>query len=95
MANWTFLSNHRRALPCITHDRPRARVISPLSWTSLNAAPMTWSMIFPRPVTSASSGKVVGTVIKCQGHMPPEDPDRMRLIGEVLQILTRTPRASV
>ena len=90
MANWTFLSNHGRALLCITHD-PTARlrdIASQLGITERRAYDIVNDLCEAGYVHKLREGR--RNRYEVQGHLPlPEDPERMRPIGEVLEILTR------
>ncbi len=51
MKEWSFLTNHARALVCIAHDPGAACATSPPRWGSPSAAPTPSSPTWPRPAT--------------------------------------------
>jgi DNA-binding MarR family transcriptional regulator len=90
VANWTFLSNHGRALLCIT-ENPTARlrdIASELAITERRAYDIINDLSEAGYVHKVKEGR--RNRYEVQRHLPlPEDPERTRPIGEVLQILTR------
>jgi len=89
MSNWTFLSNHGRALFCISRD-PTMRlrdIASELGITERRAYDIVNDLAEAGYVRKERDGR--RNRYEVQGHLPlPEDPDRLRPIGEVLQALT-------
>jgi hypothetical protein len=90
MANWTFLSNHGRALLSITRD-PTTRlrdIASDLGITERRAYDIVNDLFEAGYVRKVKEGR--RNRYEVQAHLPiPEDTGRLRPIGEVLQILTR------
>ncbi len=88
MANWTFLSNHGRALLCITRD-PTTRlrdIASDLGITERRAYDIVNDLSEAGYVRKLKEGR--RNRYEVQEHLPlPEDTERLRPIGEVLQTL--------
>ena len=88
MANWTFLSNHGRALLCISRD-PTTRlrdIAAELGMTERRAYDIVNDLCEAGYVRKERDGR--RNRYEVQGHLPlPEDPERLRRIGEVLEIL--------
>ena len=97
MTDWTFLSNHGRALLCITRD-PTTRlrdIASDLGITERRAYDIVNDLSEAGYVHKVKEGR--RNRYEVQEHLPlPEDPERQRPIGEVLQILSgrESPRPS-
>ena len=89
MTNWTFLSNHGRALLCISRD-PTMRlrdIAAELGITERRAYDIVNDLSEAGYVRKERDGR--RNRYEVQGHLPlPEDPERLRPIGEVLQILS-------
>jgi hypothetical protein len=89
MANWTFLSNHGRALLCITRD-PTTRlrdVASELGITERRAYDIVNDLSEAGYVRKLKEGR--RNRYEVQEHLPlPEDSERERPIGQVLQMLS-------
>jgi hypothetical protein len=88
MANWTFLSNHGRALLCITRD-PTTRlrdIASDLGITERRAYDIVNDLSEAGYVRKLKEGR--RNRYEVQEHLPlPEDAERERPIGQVLQML--------
>jgi E2F/DP family winged-helix DNA-binding domain len=88
-ANWTFLSNHGRALLCITRD-PTTRlrdIASDLGITERRAYDIVNDLSAAGYVRKLREGR--RNRYEVQKHLPlPEDPELLPPIGEVLQILS-------
>jgi hypothetical protein len=89
VANWTFLSNHGRALLCITRD-PTTRlrdIASELGITERRAYDIVNVLSEAGYVRKLKEGR--RNRYEVQEHLPlPEDTERERPIGQVLQILS-------
>ena len=89
MADWTFLSNHGRALLCITRD-PTTRlrdIASDLGITERRAYDIVNDLAEAGYVRKTREGR--RNRYEVQEHLPlPEDTERQRPIGEVLQMLS-------
>ena len=89
MANWTFLSNHGRALLCISRD-PTTRlrdIAAELGMTERRAYDIVNDLCEAGYVRKERDGR--RNRYEVQGHLPlPEDPEQLRPIGEVLKILS-------
>jgi hypothetical protein len=89
MAKWTFLSNHGRALLCITRD-PTARlrdIASDLGITERRAYDIVNDLSEAGYVRKLKEGR--RNRYEVQEHLPlPEDAERERPIGQVLQMLS-------
>jgi DNA-binding transcriptional ArsR family regulator len=98
LANWSFLSNHGRALLCITRD-PKTRlrdIASDLGITERRAYYIVNDLSEAGYVRKLKEGR--RNRYEIQEHLPPpEDTERLRPIGEVLHTLngreSTTPRA--
>ena len=88
MTKWTFLSNHGRALCCISRD-PTMRlrdIASELGITERRAYDIVNDLSEAGYVHKERDGR--RNRYEVQGHLPlPEDPERLGPIGEVLQVL--------
>lgn len=88
MPNWTFLSNHGRALLCITRD-PTTRlrdIASDLGITERRAYDIVHDLSAGGYVRKLKEGR--RNRYEVQEHLPlPEDPEVLPPIGDVLQIL--------
>jgi hypothetical protein len=101
VANWTFLSNHGRALLCISRD-PTTRlrdIASDLGITERRAYDIVNDLSEAGYVRKLKEGR--RNRYEVQEHLPlPEDSERERPIGQVLQVLSgrespqRSPRRS-
>lgn len=94
MNNWTFLSNHGRALFCISRD-PTMRlrdIASELGITERRAYDIVNDLSEAGYVRKERDGR--RNRYEVQGHLPlPEDPQQLRPIGEVLKALSgRAPK---
>jgi hypothetical protein len=89
VTDWTFLSNHGRALLCITRD-PTTRlrdIASDLGITERRAYDIVNDLSEAGYVRKTREGR--RNRYEVQEHLPlPEDTERQRPIGEVLQILS-------
>jgi hypothetical protein len=89
VTDWTFLSNHGRALLCITRD-PTTRlrdIASDLGITERRAYDIVNDLSEAGYVRKMKEGR--RNRYEVQEHLPlPEDTDRHLPIGEVLQILS-------
>jgi hypothetical protein len=89
VTDWTFLSNHGRALLCITRD-PTTRlrdIAADLGITERRAYDIVNDLSEAGYVRKVKEGR--RNRYEVQEHLPlPEDPERQRPIGEVLQILS-------
>jgi hypothetical protein len=89
MANWTFLSNHGRALLCITRD-PTTRlrdIASDLGITERRAYDIVNDLSEAGYVRKLKEGR--RNRYEVQEHLPlPEDAEHERPIGQVLQMLS-------
>ena len=95
MAEWSFLTNHARALVCIAHD-PGVRlrdIATTLSITERSAFGIVTELSAAGYVVKEKEGR--RNRYHIQAHLPlPEAIGRERTIGEVLKLLvdTRTRR---
>jgi hypothetical protein len=89
VTDWTFLSNHGRALLCISCD-PTTRlrdIASDLGITERRAYDIVSDLTEAGYVRKQKEGR--RNRYEVQGHLPlPEDPERVRQIGEVLNMLS-------
>ena len=89
MSNWTFLTNHGRALLCIAHD-PEVRlrdIASNLSITERSAYGIVNDLAEAGYIVKQRDGR--RNRYQIQHHLPlPESPDRDEAIGDVLSVLT-------
>jgi DNA-binding IclR family transcriptional regulator len=98
VTNWSFLSNHGRALLCITQN-PDARlreIATELGMTERHAYAIVADLTDAGYVVKEKDGR--RNRYQVQSHLAlPELPDRERAIGDVLDVLTdrRTKRAGV
>jgi DNA-binding transcriptional ArsR family regulator len=91
MARWNFLSNHGRALLCITHD-PEVRlrdIAVELGITERSAYAIVNDLAEAGYVTKEKEGR--RNRYSVRSHLPlPETADRDVAIGEVLSVLSRS-----
>ena len=91
MAEWSFLTNHARALVCIAHD-PGVRlrdIAATLGITERTAFGIVTDLIDAGYVVKDKDGR--RNRYHIQDHLPlPEAVGRQRTIGEVLEVLTGT-----
>ncbi|MGO9821402.1 MAG: helix-turn-helix transcriptional regulator [Solirubrobacteraceae bacterium] len=91
MAEWSFLTNHARALLCIAHD-PGARlrdIAATLGITERRAFGIVTDLIDAGYVLKVRDGR--RNRYHIQNHLPlPEAIGRQRTIGDVLELLTGT-----
>ena len=89
MANWSFLTNHGRALLCITQN-PNIRLrdlASDLGITERHAYAIVTDLTDAGYVVKERDGR--RNRYQVQSHMSlPELPDQGRAIGDVLDVLT-------
>ncbi len=94
MAQWSFLTNHARALLCIAHD-PGLRLrdmAAELGVTERSAYAIVADLTDAGYVLKERDGR--RNRYSIQHHMPlPDSTERQRTIGEVLHLLAGTPRA--
>ena len=91
MKNWTFLSNHGRALLCIAHDpEVRLREIGArLGITERSAYSLVNDLTEAGYIVKERDGR--RNRYRIQEHLPlPESSGRVLVIGEVLAALTAT-----
>ncbi len=99
MANWTFLTNHARALVCIAHD-PGMRlrdIAAALGITERSAYAIVTELAEAGYVVKERDGR--RNRYEIQAHLPLRDSvARERTIGEVLDVLVeagpRSPAAA-
>jgi hypothetical protein len=88
MPNWTFLSNHGRALLCIAND-PGTRlrdVAAQLGITERRAYDIVADLTASGYVTKTKAGR--RNQYEVRAHLPlPEPTHSRRTIGEVLELL--------
>jgi predicted DNA-binding transcriptional regulator YafY len=91
VANWTFLTNHARALPCIAHD-PGVRlrdIAASLGITERSAYGIVTDLAEAGYVIKQKNGR--RNHYQIQAHLPlPEPTSRERTVGEVLALLAGT-----
>ena len=91
MAEWSFLTNHARALVCIAHD-PRVRlrdIATTLGITERSAFGIVTELTAAGYVVKDKEGR--RNRYRIQTHLPlPEVIGRERTIGEVLKLLEDT-----
>jgi len=91
MAEWSFLTNHARALVCITHD-PGVRlrdIAATLGITERSAFGIVTDLAQAGYVVKDKDGR--RNRYRIQAHLPlPEGIGRERTIGEVLDLLVDT-----
>jgi hypothetical protein len=89
VSNWTFLTNHGRALLCIAQD-PEVRlrdIASNLSITERSAYGIVNDLAEAGYIVKQRDGR--RNRYEIQHHLPlPESPDRDQAIGDVLGVLT-------
>jgi hypothetical protein len=89
VSNWTFLTNHGRALLCIAQD-PEVRlrdIASNLSITERSAYGIVNDLAEAGYIVKERDGR--RNRYQIQHHLPlPESPDRDQAIGDVLGVLT-------
>ncbi len=89
MSNWSFLTNHGRALLCIAHD-PEIRlrdIAGDLGITERHAFAIVTDLTEAGYVIKEREGR--RNHYQIQNHLAlPELPDREQAIGEVLDVLT-------
>jgi predicted MarR family transcription regulator len=95
MANWTFLTNHGRALLCIARDpaiRLRDLAVT-LNITERHAFAVVTDLIEAGYVLKTKDGR--RNRYEIQAHLPlPEPTARERAIGDVLELLAGTDEGS-
>jgi hypothetical protein len=88
VTNWSFLTNHARALVCIAHD-PGVRlrdIATSLEITERSAYGIVSDLVAAGYVVKGKDGR--RNRYEIQGHLPlPESVGRQRTIGEVLDLL--------
>jgi hypothetical protein len=91
VGNWTFLTNHARALLCIAHD-PGVRlrdIAATLGITERSAYGVITDLTEAGYVVKQKDGR--RNRYQIQAHLPlPEPVGRERTIGEVLDVLVGT-----
>ncbi len=91
MANWTFLTNHARALLCIAHD-PGVRlrdIAASLGITERSAYGIVTDLAEAGYVVKQKDGR--RNRYEIQAHLPlPEPTSRESTVGEVLALLVGT-----
>jgi predicted DNA-binding transcriptional regulator YafY len=91
VANWTFLTNHARVLPCIAHD-PGVRlrdIAASLGITERSAYGIVTDLAEAGYVIKQKNGR--RNHYQIQAHLPlPEPTSRERTVGEVLALLAGT-----
>jgi Winged helix DNA-binding domain len=91
MAEWSFLTNHARALVCIAHD-PGVRlrdIASTLGVTERSAFGIVTDLTSAGYVVKGKDGR--RNRYRIEAHLPlPEDIGRERTIGDVLDLLVET-----
>jgi Uncharacterized membrane-associated protein/domain len=94
MADWSFLTNHARALLCIAHD-PGVRlrdIASALGVTERSAYGIVTDLSTAGYVVKEKNGN--RNCYQIQVHLPlPEATSRERTIGEVLGLLVDAKRS--
>jgi DNA-binding transcriptional ArsR family regulator len=92
VAQWSFLTNHARALLCIAHDpglRLRDMAIA-LGVTERSAYAIVADLTEAGYVLKERDGR--RNRYSIQEHMPlPDSTERQRTIGEMLRLLAHTP----
>ncbi len=96
VANWTFLTNHARALLCIAHD-PGARlrdIAASLGITERSAYGIVADLAEAGYIVKHKDGR--RNRYQIQAHLPlPEPTRRERTVGEVLALLAGTGAGAV
>jgi DNA-binding IclR family transcriptional regulator len=94
VAKWSFLTNHARALLCIADD-PGLRLrdmATALGVTERSAFAIVADLTEAGYVLKERDGR--RNRYSIQHHMPlPDSTERQRTIGEVLHLLSDTPRS--
>jgi DNA-binding transcriptional ArsR family regulator len=89
VTNWSFLTNHGRALLCIAHD-PETRlrdIAADLGITDRHAYAIVTDLTDAGYLVKEREGR--RNRYQVQNHLAlPELPDREQVIGEVLDVLT-------
>jgi hypothetical protein len=90
MTQWSFLTNHARALVCIAHD-PGARlrdIAAKVGVTERSAYAIVTDLVAGGYVVKEKDADGRRNRYRVQAHLPlPEDVGRGRTIGEVLDVL--------
>ncbi len=92
MANWSFLTNHGRALLCIaqTPDIRLREIATELGITERHAYAIVTDLTDAGYIVKEKEGR--RNRYQVQSHLAlPELPDRARAIGDVLEVLTGRP----
>jgi predicted transcriptional regulator len=96
MAKWSFLTNHARALVCISHD-PGARlrdIASVLDITERSAYAIVNDLVDAGYIVKEKEGR--RNRYQIQGHLPMREPVGLeRTIGEMLDVLAESGVAAV
>jgi hypothetical protein len=96
MPDWTFLSNHGRALVCIARD-PKTRlrdIAANLQITERRSYDIVNDLAEAGYVIKERDGR--RNRYHLQEHLPlPEDPEQQQAIGEVLRLLAGNPRSKL
>jgi hypothetical protein len=91
VANWTFLTNHARALLCIAHD-PGVRlrdIAASLGITERTAYGIVTGLAEAGYIAKQKNGR--RNRYQIQAHLPlPEPTSRKRTVGDVLALLAGT-----
>ena len=91
VANWTFLTNHARALLCIAHD-PGVRlrdIAASLGITERSAYGIVTDLAEAGYIAKQKNGR--RNRYQIQAHLPlPEPTRRERTVGDVLALLAGT-----
>jgi predicted ArsR family transcriptional regulator len=91
VANWTFLTNHARALLCIAHD-PGVRlrdIAASLGITERTAYGIVTDLAEAGYIAKQKNGR--RNRYQIQAHLPlPEPTRRERTVGDVLALLAGT-----
>jgi predicted ArsR family transcriptional regulator len=91
VANWTFLTNHARALLCIAHD-PGVRlrdIAASLGITERTAYGIVTDLAAAGYIAKQKNGR--RNRYQIQAHLPlPEPTRRERTVGDVLALLAGT-----
>jgi predicted ArsR family transcriptional regulator len=91
VANWTFLTNHARVLPCIAHD-PGVRlrdIAASLGITERTAYGIVTDLAEAGYIAKQKNGR--RNRYQIQAHLPlPEPTRRERTVGDVLALLAGT-----
>ena len=91
MAKWSFLTNHARALVCISQD-PGVRlrdIATALGITERSAYAIVNDLVDAGYIVKDKDGR--RNRYQIQGHLPLREPvGRERTVGEVLEVLVET-----